>query len=553
MNQATVISRAVVECLLDAGIRDVVLAPGSRSAGLAFALAQAEAAGTLTMHVRIDEREAGFLALGIAKRDRNPVAVVVTSGTAVANLLPSIVEAHYSAVPLVVLTADRPARMRGRGAPQTIDQTNFASRYVAAEIDMDASASGATEIHQTVTSALTCGLGVRRAPVHINIQFDLPLLPDEADVEWVPANSNTQSSTADANTPTGETASMSVPARGVLVVGDLNDQALALDAGALASSLGWPVVWEPSSGAHSSPTALDHGPLLVSHMPTPDMVLTVGAVGLSRSVLAMLRATPRHVAVHAPSSGPNLPDPTLTASEILNELPRAQTQVDSSWLLAWQAADRVAGEVIAQALRGQSLTGASASVHVWNHLPNDAQLLVGASWPVRHLEAYAPKRDGVRVFGNRGANGIDGLIATAWGLALNHLARTYALVGDVSFLYGAHGLLSAAEHKPNLTVVVLDNDGGGIFSQLEQAAPAYQKHFERIFGTPHGRDLWAVAESLGAAAVRVITQDELLAALRRTDALPGVHIIIVTTATRRSEAALLRDLASKVAAEITSQ
>jgi 2-succinyl-5-enolpyruvyl-6-hydroxy-3-cyclohexene-1-carboxylate synthase len=310
-------------------------------------------------------------------------------------------------------------------------------------------------------------------------------------------------------------------------------------------------VWEPSANAHSLPNALSHGSLIAGAMPVPEMVITIGTVGLSRSVLGLLKATNRHISVHLSCNGPDRPDPVRSADEILEHIPNATTTVEPAWLEMWRAADATASQIVTEGLRGQSLTGASAAVELWHHLADEATLLVGASWPVRHIEAFAPVRSGVRVFGNRGANGIDGLLSTAYGLALCASHRTYALVGDVSFLYGAHGLLHGTERAANLTVVVLDNDGGGIFSQLEQSAPEFDSYFERVFGTPHGRDLWVVAESLGAPAVRVTTREELVTALRRTDSLPGLHVIVVTTSARNSEATLLRDLAARVAQAVT--
>jgi 2-succinyl-5-enolpyruvyl-6-hydroxy-3-cyclohexene-1-carboxylate synthase len=173
--------------------------------------------------------------------------------------------------------------------------------------------------------------------------------------------------------------------------------------------------------------------------------------------------------------------------------------------------------------------------------------MVAASWPVRHLEAYAKKRSELRVFGNRGVNGIDGLISTAWGIAATSTHRTYLLIGDIAFLHDISGLnVAEDEVRPNLTVVVLDNEGGGIFSQLEQGAPEYSQHFEKIFGTPHGKDLWQLAESFGYASTRVTTRSELETALNRTDNVAGVHVIVCMTGVRADEVALIRHISDLV-------
>jgi 2-succinyl-5-enolpyruvyl-6-hydroxy-3-cyclohexene-1-carboxylate synthase len=172
--------------------------------------------------------------------------------------------------------------------------------------------------------------------------------------------------------------------------------------------------------------------------------------------------------------------------------------------------------------------------------------MVAASWSVRHLEAYAPARNGLCTFGNRGANGIDGLISTAWGIATCGKQRTYLLMGDIAFLHDIGGLNVAEAARPNLTIVVLDNDGSGIFSQLEQAQPAYRSHYEKIFGTPHGQDLWVISEAFGFATARVTTRDELTRTLERTQNIPGVHIIICSTGKRVDEARLINQIVNEL-------
>ena len=233
------------------------------------------------------------------------------------------------------------------------------------------------------------------------------------------------------------------------------------------------------------------------------------------------------------------PDPALTATHFLEVIPNATNTRDPRWLSGWQSADLKAAHIVQKHLAGQSLNGPMAALELWNHAGDDDQLMVAASWSVRHLEAYAPRREGLRTFGNRGANGIDGLISTAWGIATCGSERTYLLIGDVAFLHDIGGLNVADETRPNLTIVVLDNDGSGIFSQLEQAGPAYRSHYEKIFGTPHGLDLWVIAEAFGFATTRVTTKDELNRALGRTQNIPGVHIIICSTGSRADEAALI--------------
>ncbi|HSO04093.1 MAG TPA: 2-succinyl-5-enolpyruvyl-6-hydroxy-3-cyclohexene-1-carboxylic-acid synthase, partial [Candidatus Limnocylindrales bacterium] len=472
MNPATALARALLAELVHQGVRDIVLAPGSRSAPLAFEALRLDRAGRIRLHVRIDERSAGFVALGLAKVSRAPVAVVCTSGTAVANLVPAVVEASYSAIPLVVLSADRPVESRGVGAPQTIDQVEFfgstvrffadlgAARRIDPE-DPDAAqraarASAGMAIAAAVGAAPAASgmlgrAGVAHAgPVHLNIGFRLPLVPDpEQDPVPDPAPQNApHAAPQDAPAPAVHAdtdpradapprprrppltgcdhrdaleALGKLPTRGVLLVGDLpctslrgHHQWLA----ALAGACGWPIVHEPSANLHDAPTALGHGVLvlgggafLADH--APDLVLTVGQFGLSRPTMDLIRAAVRHVAIELPTVGREVCDPLRTAERVLTGIPLPPTEFtpDPGWLAAWQAADAIAADVVAaQLVSTASLTGSAVAAHVWQQAPDDALLLVAASWSVRQVEAFAGSRTGLRVIGNRGANGIDGLV-----------------------------------------------------------------------------------------------------------------------------------------------
>lgn len=544
----------IVEQLLTAGMQHAVLAPGSRSAPLALALSQAADAGRITLHTRIDERDAGFLALGLAKASGRIVPILVTSGSAVANLMPAMVEAFYSSVPVLALTADRPAVYRATNAPQTINQVGVFANFVVGEIDLapapsNSAASDVHELFERMTAQRTGSSGrLATGPGHLNVQFEMPLMPDVADLEWVPRSTAVPSSmsTADSIEVSDLGPALALPAHGLMVIGDLADQCIARQVCDLAQGLGWPIVWEPTAQVHTSPNALSHGSLLLASgkLPTPEAVITVGTVGLSRSVLGLLGATKLHVAVQLPSASEVQPDPALTATRILEAVPNATTTVDSQWLELWQSADAKASEIVRRELSGQALNGPNAALALWNHAHDEDQLMVAASWSVRHLEAYAPTRSGLRTFGNRGANGIDGLISTAWGIATIGSGRTYLLIGDVAFLHDIGGLNVADGARPNLTMVVLDNDGSGIFSQLEQAQPAYGAHYEKIFGTPHGQDLWVIAEAFGLATTRVTTVDELDRVLDRTQNIPGVHVIICSTGTRADEVQLITHIAN---------
>ncbi len=620
MNPATALARALLGELVHQGMRDLVLAPGSRSAPLAFEALRLDRSGRIRLHVRIDERSAGFLALGLAKVSGAPVAVICTSGTALANLAPAVVEASYSAIPLVVLSADRPVESRGVGSPQTIDQVEFFGRTVrffadlgaARRIDPDdpdaaqraARASAGMAIAAAVgsPSGAAGGLGHGRmahaGPVHLNVGFRLPLVPDPEqepdpgpDPGPVPGPVPGPDRTPDPALPLGpgEPAYVlsrprrppltgcdvrdarevlgELPTRGVILAGDLPCTSLRGHhqwLGALAEACGWPIIGEPSANLHGAPTALGHGVLvlgseafLAEH--APDLVLTVGQYGLSRPTMDLIRVAGRHVAIELPTIGREVCDPLRTAEQVLSAipLPPADFTPDASWLTAWQSADEVAADEVAAELAGSgALTGSAVAARVWDRAPDDALLLVAASWPVRQVEMVAGGRTGLRVIGNRGANGIDGLVSTAWGAALAHQelggGPALALMGDLAFLHDHNGLLvGAAEPRPDLVIVVTDNDGGGIFHQLEQGRPEHADSFERVFGTPLGRDLVAVAQAAGVAAVGVADLAGLDAALTDAMAAGGVHVVIARVPDRAAEAHLMTDLRRAVSARLS--
>ena len=538
---ATSLARSIVQSCLDSGVENVVIAPGSRNAPLSWAFAEAEKAGLLSIQVRIDERDAGFLALGIAKATRRPVPVVVTSGSAVANLMPAVVEAFHSAVPVIVLSADRPASARGKSAPQTINQFGMFGSFVKAQLDVSDSASNLAEITRTIDNSVSGHPG----PVQVNVQFELPLMPDASELNWQPKTPSLKST--EKTTPTQK--QLEVASRGIFLIGDTADQDAVEEINQISQKLGWPIIWEPTSNAHMLENSISHGVVLLQAGITPqvDVVVTLGTVGLSRAVLGLLKSVPTHIAIHSSVAGTDLPDPVSSAKEIFESVPKLEAKLDSEWLTAWQLLDTKAASVVESALAADTLTGPSAAQLVWNQAGDKDQIFVAASWPVRHLEAYAAKRNGLTVFGNRGANGIDGLISTAMGIGIGTNKRTVLLMGDIAFLHDLGGLnLGEGQIQPNLTIVVLDNNGSGIFSQLEQGAAQYQEHYEKVFGTPHGKDLWVIAESLGIPAKQVTTKRELKFALESFEKSPGIKVIVCLTGDRSSENDLIKHIVTQV-------
>ncbi|TEX50213.1 MAG: 2-succinyl-5-enolpyruvyl-6-hydroxy-3-cyclohexene-1-carboxylic-acid synthase [Actinomycetales bacterium mxb001] len=524
-------ARAVVEELLAAGITDVVVCPGSRSAPLALTLAAAERRGLVRLHVRVDERSGAYLALGIARGSGRPVAVVTTSGTAAVNLHPAIVEAAYSGVPLVAVTADRPGDVRGSGANQTIDQRGLYGVDVVTWADLEGMSESATRA--AVASALDLAV-TQPGPIHLNVPFAEPLVTagqhsiDAVTVRPAAASSPAEYAELDTLVPPGLNL-----AHGLLIAGDFDDEVAREAAGRLATAMGWPIISEPSGNLSAHPQALRHGPLIMKRF-APEVIVTVGRVGLHRPETSALTSVPVHIAVDvAPRLG--RVDPAGTAAAIVESVPEPASAHDPAWLEQWAGADAMAAAAVDGLLSDDELTGPVVARLVAQRTTDDDLLVIGASWPVRHVSLYAgPLR--AHCIGNRGTSGIDGVISTAWGAALTRSGgTTYALVGDLTSIYDRNGLLAApTEELPRLTYVVIDNDGGGIFSMLEQGAPDFARDFERVFGTPHGGDLGAL---LAAPRISVESVDSVVGLRSALNAdRQGVHVIVARCASRAREA-----------------
>ena len=553
MNPSTAFARVLVDELVRGGVTDAVLAPGSRSAPVALALAAAERDGRLRLHVRIDERTAAFLALGLAKASGRPVPVLTTSGTAAAHLHAAVLEADASGVPLLALTADRPTELRGTGANQTIEQRGLSGRAVRWAADVGVPEAGREEAQNrywrsVVAKALVVAGGAVSAdpgPVHLNLALREPLMPDDD----APDPTGPWAGRADGApwTAAGEavhvTARPASPGgRTLVVAGDGPFRPVAPE--------GVPLIGEPSSGLWGSSVRggallLGSADWLAAHR--PDRVVVVGRPTLSRPVTALL-ADPA-VRVETVSSSPRWADAGRTSAVVTRDLPAFAVPDAPGWVESWQEAAVRAGAAIDEVLdAAPGLTAGRLARDTVACLPSGALLVLGSSTPVRDVDRLAVPRHDVRVLANRGVAGIDGTISTAVGAALAHGGPAFALMGDLTFLHDLTGLLLAeGEAVPDLTVVVPDNDGGGIFAQLEPGEDRHARDYRRVFGTPHGRDLVAVAEGLGWAASPVRTADELTAAL----ALGGPRVVVVRT-DQRAEAELARELRAAAGRALTS-
>ncbi|GAA0622527.1 2-succinyl-5-enolpyruvyl-6-hydroxy-3-cyclohexene- 1-carboxylic-acid synthase [Sporichthya brevicatena] len=540
MNPSTALARVLADELARCGVTDAVIAPGSRSGPLALALLNQTG---LRVHVRIDERSASFLALGLAAASGRPVPLVCTSGTAAAAFHPAVVEADAAGVGLLVLTADRPPELRGTGASQTIDQIGLYGGAVRlfTEVGVPEPVPGQVAYWRSLVGRAVAAAA--DGPVHLNVPLREPLTPDGTEDwpepldgragggPWVTVTPPTPGPRPDLAAILGT----DVPERGAVVVGaGAVDPAAAV---ALAKACGWPVFSEPTGNARFGPNAVAAYPLVLADPEfarlRPDLVVTVGRPGLTRSLMGWIRGAARQVVVDPAA---RWADPTRTAEFVLPAVPTAR-RTPGGWLARWQEAGAAAGAAVEGVLEDAGeLTEPGVARTLGRVLPADALLVTGPSRSVRDLELCLPARADLRVLGNRGVNGIDGVVSTAVGAALAHRAAgggpAAALMGDLTYLYDRNGLvLGPEEPRPDLTVVVVDNDGGGIFSMLPQAGIA---GFERVFGTPHSLDLVADAAAAGVPATTATTPAELEAALE-----PGEGLRLVRVRTDRDATAEL--------------
>ena len=507
MNPSTALATVVVDELVRAGTREAVLSPGSRNAPLSFALHEADRAGRLRLHVRIDERTAGFLALGLAKATGLPVPVVTTSGTAAVNLHPAVVEADYSRVPLVVLTADRPEELRGVGANQTIDQVRLYGSSVRFFYDLSVDTdAGPARWRTLVDRALGHGVD---GPVHLNIAFREPLVPDSD-----PGGADLLAGEPEvARVVTGGRRSwgylpLAAGGRTVVVAGD---QALA-DARGLAEAGGWPLLAEPSSGHRGGPNAVGTYRLLLdSFADEVERVVVAGRPTLSRPVTRLLARDDLDVF--------RLRDDAMT--------PSVTGTPGGDWLGRWRAADAAASAAVDRVLAEHPLSGPAVARVLARAVVPGGMLVAGSSSAVRDLDLAEPWPEPPTVLANRGASGIDGTVSTAVGATLGHGGPAYALMGDLTFLHDSTGLvIGPGEPRPDLTVVVVNDDGGGLFTLLEQGAPEHGPVFERVFGTPHGADLEALCRATATTYVRADSTDDLRQALGEPR---GIRVVEVRT------------------------
>lgn len=514
VNPSAAIATVLLDELIRQGVDEVVVAPGSRSAPLAYAAAAAERAGRIRMHVRVDERSAAYLALGLAKASRMPVPVITTSGTAVANLHPAVLEASHGYVPLILLTADRPQELRGTGANQTTDQVKVfgaVTRWFH-ELATPERRSGQQAIWRSVIGrAVAESRGYPSGdpgPVHLNVPLREPLVPDQlddTDADWPESLSGRPHGEAWLSLRKPDSHSRGVVSgpgiapvpRTLVLLGDLPAPKHSSQLAELADAAGWPIMAEPF-GAYRRGRVTPNGPLLLRahewvdrHL--PERVLIGGRVTLDREVARLLRNPAVTVEVVTPLTSWADPGHVVRRVHDWDDIDRSHQAVASCVDRAWASKWRTAGQLVAAAavplIEGSWPSGPAIARTVVHSLPADSGVYVGSSNTARDLDLARDPREimpGVVAVGNRGLSGIDGVVSSAIGFALSHAPHpTVALMGDLTFLHDTNALLIGPhEPRPDLTIVVMNDNGGGIFGTLEPGRPSLAGPHERIFATP---------------------------------------------------------------------
>ena len=513
MSNSTKLAHSLLRQLIEVGVSDFVVSPGSRNAPFLIALGEAASKQIIDLHVKIDERGAAFFGLGVSKASNNYVAVICTSGTAAANFHPAALEALHSDNKLLLITADRPSRLRKTGANQTTNQLNIfpgiKTHDIASEIDLK--------------------ILLKSGPVHLNVQFDEPLISQEKS-DWLSGLKvvpNTYSNSVAGSIEVGEGVLVIGHDRGGYTVNEIND---------FAEKLNWPIIAEDPL---SFPKAIAHASLLFSDQAileslAPENVVVIGRTTLSRSTNNFIKSAKNLIVIDPRISEI---DSKREGNLLLPTLP-AQVKCSESDVAIWQKASDIAAGEIATIQWSEQL----AIISICESIPDQSAFFVGSSRPVRDVEAFCHPRSGLDVFANRGLAGIDGNLSTIFGIA-QEFENTFAILGDLTFLHDISALINSAKQK--IRIFVIDNNGGAIFSTLPQAGV---ENFDQLFGTPHNLDLAKVCAGFNLSVTSVSNMDELQSVL--TKEVKGLEVVIVKVPTRQINAQKLKEITQRVSSAV---
>lgn len=564
---------AFVDELVKVGVQDVVVSPGSRSTPFAIVMAEHPA---INVHMNIDERSASFFALGMAKAKRKPVALLCTSGTAVANYLPAIVEAYYSRVPLIVLTADRPHELRDVGAPQAIDQIHIYGKHVKWFVEMalpESSNEMVRYVRMMAARAAAVAMTAPRGPVHLNFPLREPLVPTITEQTWSQIEAKEPSYihvTIGKKTLEDEQfrqlyEQLAHVEKGWIVCGDIDRLGFAEAVTKLAEALHYPILADPLSQLRSGTHAKDYvvesyDAILkdetIAKTLLPDVVIRFGAMPVSKPLLMILKRHPSITQIVVDGEG-GWREPTFNASQMIYcdeiEFCTRFAQFITSrrpkgeWIETWQHVNKLAKEVLLEAGKEKELFEGKVFIELAELLPERSLLFVGNSMPIRDADTFfMANNKQIRVMANRGANGIDGVVSSALGAST--VAEPLVLViGDLSFYHDLNGLLAAKLHRLNVTIIVINNNGGGIFSFLPQAK--HKKHFETLFGTPTDLQFEHVVRMYDGDYQNVTAWEEFRYYVKRSTESEGLHVIELRTS-REENVVKHRFLWDRVSQEI---
>lgn len=537
---------AFITGLIHAGVGDVVISPGSRSTPLAMLMAEHEEMNTI---INIDERSAGFFALGMAKASRKPVALLCTSGTAAANYYPAIIEASLSRVPLIVLTADRPHELRDIGAPQAINQIHLYGEHVRWFAEMALPESGQENYAKTAgVRAVKEAMGQLKGPVHLNFPFREPLIPllDPYPFKREESAISIENGHLTAPSETFEKLAQEWQAvkRGLIICGPIDEPSFSEAVQTLAFKLGFPILADPLSQLRSSSSTesmvIDsYDAILKSEAADflkPELIIRFGGMPVSKPLSLFVKKL-RNVEHVIIDSGSGWRDPhnvgtkmvyceeTVFCTEMAKRINERKT---SLWSSIWHDMDSITKDVISEHIvREEGLDEGKAVYELAGLLPEQSTIFVGNSMPIRDLDTFFHKTNkNVRIMGNRGANGIDGVVSTALGASV-YERPLFLVIGDLSFFHDMNGLLAAKLHKLNVTIILLNNDGGGIFSYLPQAEEP--KHFEVLFGTPTGLNYEHAVRMYHGQYTRVFDWEGYRMAVMDAVSYDGLNVIEVPT------------------------
>ena len=552
-----------VETIKQAGVQDIVMCPGSRSTPLAYAFAKSEG---LQFYRQIDERSAGYFALGIAKAKKNPVVLLCTSGTAAANFFPAIVEAYYARVPLLVVTADRPHELREVGAPQAIDQLHLYGKHVKWTVDFplpEKSEESLAFVERHIQRAVSTSKAFPMGPVHINVPFREPLL---LDMDQTLPTVNMQVSEIGKLVPSEEFLVwykdiLQNEVKGLFIVGD----SLQTTDGfwEFAKTVQWPVLVDPLSNLRTSVPAdcmdlcIDQYDAILKNdafkkVAVPKVVIRFGAQPVSKPLTLYLKACKPEVFIVADES-PIFRDSLHIVTHHVQVGAESlwvdiNKKVPSPYTISWSQANEIATTHVINYIQHENDEGALAGV-LFESLPDQSYLFASSSMPIRDLDTFFNKtKKNIQLYANRGTNGIDGVVSSALGAQVALKRSGYLLIGDLAFLHDLNGLIVSRFDRFDMTIVVMNNDGGGIFSYLPQSTET--EYFEHLFGTPTGLEFSHIAAMYNTQYVAVRSKKDFKEALAE-EKLKDIRIIEVFT-NRQKNTETHRKLWSDISKELDS-